>query len=27
VVGNCVLAKEEQDSGLKLDYSLAFDAD
>jgi carbamoyltransferase len=27
VVGNCVLWKEEQDAGLKVDYSLAFEAD
>jgi carbamoyltransferase len=27
VVGNCVLRKEEQDPGLKVDYSLAFEAD
>ncbi|MDO8400742.1 MAG: carbamoyltransferase [Bradyrhizobium sp.] len=27
VVGNCVLRKEEQDPALKVDYSLAFEAD
>jgi carbamoyltransferase len=27
VVGNCVLRKDEQDPGLKADYSLAFEAD
>jgi carbamoyltransferase len=27
VVGNCVLRKEAQDPGLKVDYSLAFEAD
>ncbi len=27
VVGNCVLRKDEQDAGLKVDYSLAFEAD
>ena len=27
VVGNCVLRKETQDSGLKVDYRLVFEAD
>ena len=27
VVGRCVLRKDEQDPGLKMDYSLAFEAD
>ena len=27
VVGNCVLRKDEQDAALKVDYSLAFEAD
>ncbi len=27
VVGNCVLQKAEQDPALKIDYSVAFEAD
>ena len=27
VVGNCVLKKDEQDTGLKADYSVGFEAD